>query len=174
MKVSDFVVSELIRNGVVHVFTLPGGFSMHLNDSFAHSAITTVYCLHESGAGLAACGYSRYTHGLSVCVVTSGPGSTNVTTAVASAWQDSLPVLFISGEAKVANIKMRHDYQLRQGGVQDVPITDMVDVVTKWAGMVYRPEFIKQQLEQAIEYALTPRRGPVWLAIPLDIQAGEC
>ena len=78
-------------------FVLPGGFSMHLNDSLNYSKLIPVYCPHEVGAAFAACGYAQYTGGLGVCLVTSGPGSTNALTAVASAWQDSIPLLVISG-----------------------------------------------------------------------------
>lgn len=169
MKTSDWVIQYLIDQGVKYVFTLPGGFSMHLNDSLNHSALVPVYCLHEAGAAWAACGYAAYTGQLGVCLVTSGPGSTNALTAVASAWQDSLPLLVISGDAKEANIDIRNKHQLRQGGAQDVDIERIAGSVTKYCKVTRHVVMLKA----AIEHAMKPRRGPAWVSIPLDIQEAQ-
>ena len=168
-KVSDCVIQYLQKQGVKHIFVLPGGFSMHLNDSLNYSNITPIYCLHEVGAGFAACGYAQYTGELGVCMVTSGPGSTNILTAVASAWQDSIPLLIISGDAKLHNIEMRTNHQLRQGGAQDVDIERIACSITKYCKVMRHVDM----LHAAVRMALTPRRGPVWVSIPLDIQAEE-
>jgi acetolactate synthase-1/2/3 large subunit len=168
-KFSDKVM-EIVAGYTGHVFVLPGGFSMHLNDSLNHNPnLEAVYCLHESACGFSAIGYSHITGGLGVCLVTSGPGCTNVLTAVASAYQDSVPLLIVSGEAKLENIKKRETLQLRQGGAQDVPIEKIASHITKSAKTVTD---IKQ-VKAGIETALSDRRGPVWLAIPLDVQAVE-
>ena len=166
-KVSDYVIKYLESLGVRHVFVVPGGFSMHLNDSLNYSSITPVYCLHEAGAGFAACGYAAYTGGLGVALVTSGPGSTNILTPVASAWQDSLPVLIISGDAKMANIEIRNNHQLRQGGAQDVDIERIAGSITKYCKVMRHISMLKC----AVDFAMKPRRGPAWISIPLDIQA---
>ena len=171
MKVSDAVIQTLIEHGVTHVFVVPGGFSMHLNDSLNHSSITPIYCLHESGAAFAACGYAAYSGKLGVCLVTSGPGSTNALTAVASAWQDSLPLLVISGDAKTDRIEAREKFQLRQGGQQDVPILKMAHSITKTMRRFDYGFPDLPWLPIMINTALAPRRGPVWLSIPLDVQA---
>jgi acetolactate synthase I/II/III large subunit len=170
MKVSDFIASELVRLGVTHVFTLCGGYSQHINDSIAHTpGLTPVYMLHESGAAFAATMYAQYTGGLGVCVVTSGPGSMNALNAVASAWDDGIPLLVISGEANVLNIEARDNkYQLRQGGNQDVPINKTVAHITKHHGYLDRT-----YLDLAVHLALKPRCGPVWIAVPLDVQGME-
>jgi acetolactate synthase-1/2/3 large subunit len=172
MKVSDFIAQELVKLGVSYVFTLPGGFSQHLNDSIAHTpGLIPVYMLDESGAAFAACGYAQYTGGLGVCVVTSGPGSTNALTAVASAYQDSIPLLVISGEANATNIENRIKYQLRQGGPQDVPIMDIVKPITKCAvTLCASGRLVRSMFGLAISRALENRRGPVWVAVPLDVQ----
>ncbi len=170
MKVSDFITNELIRLGVTYVFTLPGGFSMHLNDSIHYSALKSVYMLHESGAAFAAAGYAQYTGRLGVCVITSGPACTNVLTAVASAWCDSLPLLIISGDVKWEQLDARQNYRLRQGGPQDVPIIEMVRPITKYAATPGDPRLTKVFLREAVRMALEPRRGPVWLNVPLDVQ----
>ena len=168
-KVSDAVMDYIYECGVRHVFVLPGGFSMHLNDSLNHSKLIPVYCLHETGAAFAACGYAQYTGGLGVCLVTSGPGSTNVLTAVASAWQDSIPLLVISGDAKLANIEMRNNHQLRQGGAQDVDIERIAGSITKYCKVMRHIA----QLHAAVDFALKPRRGSAWVSIPLDMQCEE-
>ena len=173
MKVSDWIVSELVRLEVKYVFTLPGGFSSHLNDSIAHSALTPVYMLHESGAAFAACGYAQYTGGLAVLCVTSGPGCTNALTGVASAWDDSIPLLVISGEARLPHIEARKNYQLRQGGPQDVDINRIARPIVKYINVAENGEGVKHILEHAVRFALEPRRGPAWLIVPLDVQAME-
>jgi acetolactate synthase-1/2/3 large subunit len=168
-KVSDYVIQYIESLGVSHVFVLPGGFSMHLNDSLNHSNLIPVPCLHEVGAAFAACGYAQYTGGLGVCLVTSGPGSTNIITAVASAWQDSIPLLVISGDAKLHNIEMRNNHQLRQGGAQDVDIEAIAGSITKYCKVMRHVA----QLRAAAEFAMKPRPGPAWVSIPLDVQAEE-
>ena len=168
-KLSDYVFQYIEYLGVSHVFCLPGGFSMHLNDSLNHSNLTPVFCLHEVGAAFAACGYAQYTGGLGVCLVTSGPGSTNALTAVASAWQDSIPLLVISGDAKLENILLRTNHQLRQGGQQDVDIETIAGSVTKYCKVLRHVK----QLHAAVELAMKPRRGPAWVSIPLDVQCEE-
>ena len=168
-KLSDAVMDYIYDIGVTHVFCLPGGFSMHLNDSLNYSKLIPVYCLHEVGAAFAACGYAQYTGGLGVCLVTSGPGSTNALTAVASAWQDSIPLLVISGDAKLANIQMRNNHQLRQGGAQDVDIEKIAGSITKYCKVLRHIN----QLHAAVDFALKPRRGPAWVSIPLDVQMEE-
>jgi len=165
-KVSDYVIQYLEKIGVKHVFCLPGGFSMYLNDSLNYSNISPIYCLHEAGAGFAAKGYAAYTGKLGVCLVTSGPGSMNILTAVADAWQDSVPILIISGDAKLANIEIRNNHQLRQGGAQDVDIEKIAGSITKYCKVMRHIT----QLHAAIDLALKPRRGPAWVSIPLDIQ----
>ena len=170
LKVSDVIIHCLVEIGVKFVFVVPGGFSMHLNDSLNHSFITPVYCLHEAGAGWAACGYAAYSGQLGVCLVTSGPGSLNILTPVASAWQDSLPLLVISGDAKTENIKLREQYQLRQAGAQDVDIIRIVKPITKHADRLVSPYAIRERLTNVIDIATTPRKGSVWLSVPLNIQ----
>ena len=169
MKLSDYVFQYIESLGITHVFVVPGGFSMHLNDSLNYSNLTPVYCLHESGSAFAAIGYAQYTGGLGVCLVTSGPGSTNALTAVASAWQDSIPLLVISGDAKMENIQMRTNHQLRQGGQQDVDIERIAGSITKYC-KILRGAI---QLSAAVDFAMKPRRGPAWVSIPLDVQTEE-
>jgi acetolactate synthase-1/2/3 large subunit len=173
MRIADYIVEELIRLGVTHVFTLHGGFSMYLNDSVSHSSLVPVYCLNESGAGFAACGHSQYTGKLGVVIVTSGPGSTNLITPVASAWDDSIPLLVISGEAKLDLVELRTRLGLRIGGPQDVDINRVVRPIVKYVNVVENSIGARYVLKEAVRYAMTDRRGPAWVILPLDIAGSE-
>src|SRR5512138_1628970 len=99
MKTSD-AIFEILKQHVDTVFFVPGGGAMHLVDSLGKSGLKAVSCLHEQGAGFAAIGYAMSRNGLGVCLTTSGPGATNAVTPCAAAWMDSVPVLFISGQAR--------------------------------------------------------------------------
>lgn len=173
MKLSDFVIDFLIKQGVKHVFMLPGGGAMHLNDSLGGKAATGdiefVCNLHEQAAAMAAETYAKAIRGLGVCMVTTGPGGTNAITGVAGAWLDSTPVLFISGQAKRPDLK--GDSGVRQVGLQEVDIISIVNPLTKYAVTVMEPDHIRIVLEKAVHEAMTGRPGPVWVDIPLDVQA---
>lgn len=171
MKLSDYVIDFLIRRGVKHVFMLPGGGAMHLNDSLGARAgeIEFICNLHEQASAMAAETYAKAIRGLGVCMVTTGPGGTNTVTGVAGAWLDSTPVLFISGQAKRPDLK--GDSGVRQVGLQEVDIVSVVSPLTKYAVTVMNPEKIRMILEKAVYEAIHGRPGPVWIDIPLDVQA---
>lgn len=173
MKVADWITKALIELGVQRYYCLPGGFSQVLNDSMSHSSLQPIYCLSEGGAAFAACGEAAYTGKLSVCLVTSGPGSSNAITGCANAWLDSLPVLFISGDAKVPLLNMRDKYNLREAGPQDVPIKYMIEKITKASIVFTYSGIVPVLFQKAIALALEPRMGPCWLDIPLDVQSME-
>jgi len=173
MKLSDYVIDFLVRQGVKHVFMLPGGGAMHLNDSLgarvATGDISFICNLHEQASSFAAENYAKAVRGLGACMVTTGPGGTNTVTGVAGAWLDSTPVIFISGQAKRPDLK--GDSGVRQVGLQEVDIVSIVSPITKYAVTVMDPENIRMILEKAVFEALHGRPGPVWVDIPLDIQA---
>ena len=168
MRVADYIIHELEKH-TRHVFTLVGGGSMHLNDALYGSKITPVFMLHEQGASMAAMTYAQLT-GLGVCMVTSGPGATNAITGCLQAWMDSAPVLFISGNVPTWN--MAHNGE-RYVGPQECDIISMTTVITKYNEQTRMIIEVKQMLADAIHKAITPRQGPVWLDIPLDIQGAE-
>jgi acetolactate synthase-1/2/3 large subunit len=171
-KLSDYVVETLARQGVKHVFLLTGGMAMHLNDSLGkHSGISYVCNLHEQACSIAAEAYAKYNNRLGAVMVTAGPGSTNAVTGVAGAWLDSSPTLFISGQVKTADLKANTG--LRNRGVQEVDIPAIVKPITKYAVTVTDPNTIRFHLEKAIHLALHGRPGPVWIDIPLDVQARQ-
>lgn len=172
MKLSDYIFEFLSKKEIRHVFMLPGGGCMHLVDSLGRSKDISYLCtLHEQAAAIAAESYGQHTNHLGVCLVTSGPGATNTLTGVTAAWIDSTPVLFISGQAKRSDLMK--DSGVRQMGSQEVDIVSMVQSVTKYSVMVMDPSSIRYHLERAYYEATTGRKGPVWLDIPLDVQAAE-
>jgi len=145
---------------------------MHLNDSFGHMEQTAFVCMqHEQAVAIAAEAYARVTENMGVALVTTGPGGTNTLTGVVAAWLDSTPCLFISGQVKCADIKPSKG--LRQKGVQEVDITAIMAPVTKYAVTVRDASSIRMHLEKAIYLCRTGRPGPVWIDIPLDIQAAD-
>jgi acetolactate synthase-1/2/3 large subunit len=172
MKLSDYVIDFVARQGVKHVFMLPGGGAMHLNDSLGRCQSLEYICnLHEQACAIAAEAYARVTNNLGVVVVTAGPGGTNTITGVAAAWLDSTPVLFISGQAKRADLKGNRG--LRQLGVQEIDLVSIVSPITKYAITVLEPGDIRYHLEKALYLAKNGRFGPVWIDLPLDVQAAK-
>jgi len=170
MKLSDYVIRFIADQGVGHVFFLPGGGAMHLNDSLgACKEIEYVCMLHEQAAAIAAEAYARVTNNLGVAMVTTGPGGTNAITGVVGAWLDSTPVLIVSGQVKRSDLIGASG--LRQLGVQEIDIVSIVRPVTKYAVTVMEPESIRYHLEKAVHLARAARSGPVWIDIPLDVQA---
>lgn len=171
MKVSDYIFSYLESIGVTTVFTLTGGGIMHLVDSLGRSKIEYVCCHHEQAAGIAAQSYAMERDGLGVCLATTGPGGTNALTAAGAAYMDSTPMLFVTGQVKTADFASVR--KVRQFGAQENDIVAMAKPVTKYAVTVLKPEEIRYHLEKAVFLALHGRQGPVWLDIPLDIQAAQ-
>ena len=175
MKLSDYVIQFVEQLDVQHVFLVPGGGAMHLNESLSRSKVLEPVCnLHEQASAIAAENYSKATNRLGVAMVTTGPGGTNAITGVAGAWLDSTPMLVISGQVKRADriydSKGNH-LGVRQMGVQEVDIVTIVSSITKYAVTVVDPQSIRFHLEKALYLARTGRPGPVWIDIPLDVQA---
>ncbi len=145
---------------------------MHLNDALLGEArVTPVATLHEQAAAIAAESYARVSGGLGVCMVTTGPGGTNAVTGCVGAWLDSSPVLFLSGQVKRADSAVGTG--LRQFGVQEVDIVSIVSSCTKYAVRVTDPADLRREVERAIACALSGRRGPAWIDIPLDVQGAR-
>lgn len=172
VKVSDYVAEFVAGLGVKHVFLLPGGGSMHLVDSVSRRAGLKYVCnLHEQACAIAAEAYSQYTGGFGVALVTTGPGGTNAMTGLAAAWVDSTPCLFLSGQVKRPDLSAGRG--VRMMGFQEVDIVSLVKPVTKYAVTVTEPRDIRYHLEKAAYLARAGRPGPVWVDIPLDVQASE-
>ena len=174
MKLSDYVVDYLIQQGLKHLFLLPGGGCMHLADSVGQRPeLDYVCCLHEQGCAFAAEAYGEYTNRFGAALVTAGPGGTNAITGAACAWIEGAPCLFISGQAKRIDLICRQPQPVRSMGQQEVDIVAMVRPITKYAVQILEPADIRYHLEQALWLATHGRKGPVWLDIPLDVQAAQ-
>lgn len=169
IKLSDYVFQFLEEKGIKHAFMLPGGGAMHLDDSIGRSGIEYVCFLHEQGAAIAAEAYAQHTNTPGLVLVTSGPGATNAITGVTAGWIDSTPMFVISGQSKRADLV--GEKGVRQIGSQEVQIISMVTPITKYAVQILEPTEIRYHLEKAYSEATTGRPGPVWLDIPLDVQA---
>jgi len=170
IKVSDYIIRFINKNmGVKDIFMLAGGGWMHMLNSLGENKNINYVCnLHEQGAAIAAEAYGQYTNNIGVAMVTTGPGGTNAITGVAAAWIDSTPMMIISGQVKRTDMIL--DKNLRQFGSQEVNIIPIVKPITKYAVTVMNPEKIRYHLEKAYYMAITGRKGPVWLDIPLDVQ----
>src|SRR5580704_4113834 len=175
MKLSDYVIEFVANLGVKHVFLVPGGGAMHLNASLAQCPSIEPICnSHEQASAMAAENYAKAVNGLGVAMVTTGPGGTNAITVLAGAWLDSTPVLFLSGQVKRPDRMFAPDgaaLGMRQLGVQEIDIVSIVKPLTKYAVTVLDPNSIRFHLEKAVHLARTGRPGPVWIDIPLDVQA---
>jgi len=168
--VSDYVIKQIAQAGVRHIFLIPGGGCMHLVDALGrHPDLEPVAMLHEQAATIAAEAYAQLASGLGVVLVTTGPGGTNTITGVAAAWLDSTPLLIISGQVKTADLA--DGSGVRQLGFQEIDICKIVEPITKMAVRVDRVEDVPKVIDRAISTALSGRPGPVWIDIPLDIQA---
>jgi len=170
MKLSDFVASYIVSQNVKQVFLLPGGGNMHLVDSVGKEPqLNYVACLHEQAVAIATDGYAQYTGNIGVALVTTGPGGTNAVTGVAGAWVESVPLMVISGQVKTPDIKP--DPGMRMLGFQEIDIVSIVKPITKYAVTITDPRSILYHLEKAVYLSKSGRPGPVWIDIPLDIQA---
>jgi acetolactate synthase-1/2/3 large subunit len=172
IRVSDYIANYLEKIGIEAVFLLSGGGMMHLLDSISRQTQLKYYCNHhEQCSGMAADAYARISGKTGVCYATSGPGGTNTLTAVVGAYQDSSPVLFITGQSKLSQtIEGSGLSGLRQFGTFEVDIIPGVKPYTKYSEMVKSGNDIRYHLEKAIYLAHEGRPGPVFLDIPIDIQ----
>ena len=175
MRVADYIWKFLADKGVRHVFLVTGGGAMHLNDALGRETRIKYVCnLHEQACAMAAEGYARMSGMPGVVSVTTGPGGTNALTGVMGAWLDSVPMIVISGQIKRATmITSCPHLKLRQLGDQEYNIVDAARPMTKMAKTVMSVEEVPEVMAEAWELCQSGRPGPVWIDVPLDIQAAE-
>ena len=163
MKGSDAVVECLIREGVEVIFAYPGGASQELHQSLARTdKIRVILPRHEQGGSFAAEGYSRVTGKVGVCMATSGPGATNLVSAIADAYMDSIPLIAITGQVKKEFIgKM---------AFQETDFFGMTLPVVKHSYLVMDVNEIPRIMKEAFHLARSGRPGPIVIDIPKDIQ----
>jgi acetolactate synthase-1/2/3 large subunit len=168
MKLTDVLANLLQRYGIERVHGVTGGAVVHIFDSAKSAGIQPIFYQNEQAASFGAVGEIKRTKKLACCVVTTGPGGTNAITGVASAWVDSLPLLVISGQARIEHLSSRK--KVRQLGTQEINIVSIVGSITKWAGTIHRPDDFITTLEEVVAIAHEGRPGPVWIDLPLDFQ----
>jgi|694.fasta_scaffold64169_3 acetolactate synthase-1/2/3 large subunit len=172
IRVADFVANFIKSQGVKTVFMVVGGGAMFLNDAIGLCKDLEYVPNHnEQASSISAEAYSRVNENLGVAVVTTGPGATNAITGVAGAWIESVPLLIISGQVKKSDLMKGTG--VRQMGPQEVDIVSIVKPITKYAVTIMHAKDIRYELEKAIHLATTGRKGPVWVDIPLDVQASK-
>lgn len=173
MKVSDYIVEFLIKEGVTDVFGYPGGMVAHLMNSFdkykEQIGVHTNY--HEQASSFAANGYAQISGRVGVAYSSSGPGATNMITGICNAYFDSIPTVFLTGQ--VNTYEAKRDLPIRQKGFQETEIIPIVQSVTKYCAYVEKEEDIRYELEKAFYVAQEGRKGPVLLDIPMNVQRME-
>lgn len=172
MKLSDYIVDYFEKQGIRVVFGYIGGMITHLVDSIAQNEnIHFVQTYHEQSAAIAAEGYAKESGKFGVAIATSGPGATNMMTGIADAYFDSIPVIYITGQVNTNEYK--YEKPIRQQGFQETDVVSIVKPITKYAKFIDNAEDIRYELEKATSIAMSGRRGPVLLDIPMDIQRAE-
>lgn len=168
MKLAEAVAIFLEEQGVTHVFGVNGGANLHLiHGIHDKTKIKFISTAHEQGAGFAADAYARI-RGFGVAMATSGPGATNLVTAISAAWQDSVPALFITGN--VATFRQGAKFGVRAYGFQELDFIRMVAGVTKSAIQPQSADAIIPAIQAAIAIAQHGRKGPVVVDIADDLQ----
>jgi acetolactate synthase-1/2/3 large subunit len=172
MNVSHFIADYLEKKKIKNIFLVTGGGMMFLTDALFKSNINLIFNHHEQASFFSVDGYTRLSQKTGVCFATSGPGITNLITGILSAWQDSIPIVIIGGQSKLREtIQYSKIKNLRQYGTFEANSLDLLKPITKFSKRITDPNFIKYYLDKAFYIANEGRPGPVFLEIPLDIQA---
>lgn len=176
IKVSDYITNFFIKNGLNTVFSITGGFAMHLNDSFGKNTDFDIhYQHHEQASAYSATGYTKTNSKPCIVCTTAGVAATNAISPCLVAHQDSLPIFFISGQSKSLELtrtleKENPKMKLRHYAGQDCDIISMVKPITKYAYEITKIEEVKEVLEEAFKHMINGRPGPVWVSVCVDIQ----
>ena len=170
-RVADIIMDILTEHGITDCFAVVGGGAMHLDNALlVCEKMHKYFNHHEQACAMAAEAYARYSGKPAAVCVTSGPGATNTLTGVMGAWQDSLPMVVLSGQVRYEISVPKSGLKLRYRGIQEFEIIPTVKNMTKYAVMLTDPLAVRRELCKAIRIAMDGRRGPVWLDIPQDIQ----
>lgn len=171
-RVADIVIETLVNRGITDCFAVVGGGAMHLDNALAlNTDINKIFNHHEQACAMAAEAYARVSGKMAAVCVTSGPGATNTITGIMGAYQDSIPLIVISGNVRYGTMVASTNLKLRYRGVQELNIIPIVQSITKYAVMITDPLEVQCEVNKAIDIALEGRRGPVWVDIPLDMQS---
>lgn len=170
-RVADYLIRKVNEAGANHVFLITGRGILYLTDAVAkNTEITPVSTFHEQGASYAAMAYASVNEGVAACLVSTGCAATNAVTACLCAYQDNLPVIFISGNNQLDENTRHTGVDIRTYGSQETDIIGIVQPITKYAVMLENVEDVVREVEKALFIAQEGRKGPVWIDVPLDVQ----
>ncbi|NLB88164.1 MAG: acetolactate synthase large subunit, partial [Syntrophomonadaceae bacterium] len=161
LKGAEILLHCLKEEGVDTIFGYPGGAVLPIYDALYNSDIRHILVRHEQGAGHAADAYARATGKVGVCIATSGPGATNLVTAIATAYMDSIPLVCFTGQVGTPLIG--------KDAFQEADITGITLPITKHNYLVERTEDLARVIKEAFYLARTNRPGPIVIDLPRDV-----
>ncbi|MGR3319197.1 MAG: biosynthetic-type acetolactate synthase large subunit [Candidatus Anammoxibacter sp.] len=162
---SQIFIDTLINEGVEYVFGIPGGVLIPLFDALYESPLKFILTRHEQGAGHAADGFARATGKVGVCLATSGPGATNLTTAIATAFMDSIPMVAFTGQVKT--------HLIGNDAFQEADIIGITRPITKHSFLVRDVKDLEKTIKEAFYIANSGRKGPIVIDLPGDITTNK-
>src|SRR5436190_9837644 len=165
MRAVDAIIECLKAEGVDAMFGIPGGANLPTYDALYDAGIRHILCRHEQGAGHAAEGYAKASGKVGVALATSGPGATNLVTAIADAVMDSVPTVFITGQVRTDLIGT--------DGFQEADVTGITMPIVKHSLLIQDPREIPTSIHEAFHIARTGRPGPVLIDVPQDLSRAE-
>src|SRR3954464_3137910 len=165
MRAVDAIMECFKAEGVEHVFGIPGGANLPTYDALYDGGVRHIQCRHEQGAGHAAEGYAKASGRVGVALATSGPGATNLVTAIADAVMDSVPTVFLTGQVRTDLIGT--------DGFQEADVTGITMPVVKHSIMIQDPREIPQAIHEAFHIARSGRPGPVLVDVPQDLSRAD-
>lgn len=171
MTVSEYIFNFLYEKGCTCTYMVSGSSAMWLTDALYRNQNMQAICTHhEQAAAMAADGYARVNGVPGACLVTIGPGATNAITGVAQAYFDSSPIFVISGQANSRLLQYAKDSGIRQNACQSMIVEPVVESITKYCKTVMDASEIVTIMDEAYQAAMSGRKGPVWIDVPVDIQ----
>ncbi|SFU59216.1 thiamine pyrophosphate-binding protein [Pseudoduganella namucuonensis] len=171
MDMADLLVAYLEQMGVEYVFGVPGGAIEPLYNAIARNQrkggnLSHILARHEAGAAFMADGYARETGKIGVCISTSGPGATNMLTAVATAYSNDVPMLVITGQPALPSFGK---HSLQESACTGVDVLGMFRHCTRYNSLVSHPQQLEWKLITALQHATRSPAGPVHLSVPMDV-----
>lgn len=171
IRVADYIIERLVAEGIKHIPLITGRGILYLSDAVAKNTNIQPLPVHnEQAAAYAAVAYSQYNDHLGACLVSTGCASTNATTGVLNAWQDGIPMFFLSGQNWLKETVNYTGKPIRTFGSQEANIIPIMKPITKFCEMVKDAKEIGIIMDKAIYYATHGVKGPVWVDVPVDIQ----
>lgn len=169
-RLVDYLIERLARTDLDSCFLVNGRGVLHLTDALAKSSLKAISCHHEQAAGFAALAYAKYRRSLGLCMVSTGCAAANALTPLLCAWQDEVPVIFISGQHSLKESNTYRKFKIRTFGQQETDLEKVVSPWCKYFAQISDPNKVGEIIEKALFLAQNGVPGPVWLDIPLDVQ----